>query len=404
MFTKSKPYKEILLPLLLGLLLCSMGIFTLIKRFQYIELNASDLYNDYSASKLLLSHQSIYSDLLNPNNHPPFVALLTIPLTLLPYRSACILWSILTIFLYFISGWLIYKELQLRIPKVFLLVLIGFALNWYPFQAHIALGQWSIQIGFCIILGWIFLRHQKDYVAGLLFGIACLIKLFPGLIILYLLFSKRWKALFTMFLTIVFGFIIAAFIIGPNDIILYFNSIVSRNSNDFMAFPINNSIIGILGKFFYTGGWVQPIFISPIPISFIAIILDIGLVIFLLGFLYRRSTNQYQWDIKFAMTIIVMVFVSPISWQHMLPMLMLPFGLIILRNQNKIFKYQYSLSLLALILFSLPDIQLANVLMDIFSPNRIPWYAAISLLSSDCGLVIIWILLYTLSKQELIPE
>jgi hypothetical protein len=294
--------------------------------------------------------------------------------------------------------------LQLQIPNKYLPAIIGFALCWYPFQAHIALGQWSIQIGFTIILGWLCLRNQKDYIAGLLFGFACLIKFYPGLIILFLLMSKRWKALFTMFFTIILGFIISTLIMGPNDIILYFTSIISIGTTNFMVFPINNSILGILGKFFYNGGWVQPIIISPIPISFLAILLNIGLVIFLLGFLNKQSSNQYLWDVKFAMTILVMFFASPISWQHMLPMLFLPFGLIISRFQNKIITYRYSLTLLALILFSIPDIQLARILMDLYSPNRIPWFVGIIFLSIDLGLVIIWLLLDTFSKQELIPE
>jgi len=71
------------------------------------------------------------------------------------------------------------------------IVAAGIALCWYPFQAHLALGQVSLLLITCLIGGWALIRRGREYEAGLLFALAILIKLFPGLVLLYLLL--RWK-------------------------------------------------------------------------------------------------------------------------------------------------------------------------------------------------------------------
>jgi hypothetical protein len=405
MSDKFKTYIDILI-FVIGLIFCCLGIYLLIFRVDYIELNSADLFQDYVAAQQFLLHDSIYSDISIPNYHPPFVAILIAPLALIPYRSVVLIWSGITILLYFLAGWIILKELHIRLSIKYRMVLIGFALCWYPFQAHIALGQWSIQIGVCIILGWMFLRHGKDYAAGFLFGFACLIKLYPGLIAIYLLFNKRWKALVVLISVVIFGLLISGLLLGPQDIIYYFSNIASRGSTDFSTFPCNYSIFGILGKFFYDGNWVKPIIISHLPISLVAFILDILLLVILVRFMFQLPSDQFSSDIKFSMTIITMFFISPVTWQHMLTILILPIGLLISKFQGRRTKSFYILSLFALVLFSIPDIQVGNLLMNLYYPYRTPWYIGIVFLSADVGLVILWMLLlnFTRSKSRLISR
>lgn len=297
---------------LLGIFFCMAAIYLMIVRLKFIEYSSGDLYQDYFAAKHLLNHESIYSDITHPNYHPPLAAFLVAPLILLPYWYACLLWSIITVFLYFTSGWFVFKELDIRIPYYYMMVIIGYSLCWYPFQANIALGQWSILIGTCMVIGWISLRHQKDFLAGVVLGLSCLIKLYPGLIIIYLLLTKRWKALVTMISVVLVGFLIMGIILGPREIIYYFTTIVPRDVNAFIAFPGNYSILGILEIFFSDGAWVRPIFISPIPINLLTLVLDIGVFIILVRLMLHLPINKDNNDIKYALTIITMFFISPL--------------------------------------------------------------------------------------------
>lgn len=386
----------------MGVLLCFSAIYLMIVRLKFIEYSSGDLYQDYFAAKHLLNHESIYSDITPQNYHPPLAAFLFAPLALLPYGYACLTWSIITIFLYFTSGWLVLKELEIHLPYYYLLVIVGYSLCWYPFQANIALGQWSILIGTCLVIGWICLRHQKDFLAGVVLGLSCLIKLYPGLIIIYLLLTKRWKALVTMLSVVLVGFLIMGIILGPNEIIYYFTTIVPRDVNAFIAFPGNYSILGILEIFFVDGGWVKPIFISPIPINLLALVLDLGVLIFFVRLMLQLPINKDNNDIKYAITIIAMFFISPLSWQHMLTILILPIGILLMQipSQGMKFKYRYSLALFVIVLLSIPDIEVGRFLIRLYAPNRIPWFSGLSFLAYDLGLLILCILLLRLRRTE----
>jgi len=388
--------------LLLGVLLCISAIYLLIIRLKFIEYSSGDLYQDYFAAKHLLNHESIYSDITHQNYHPPLAAFLFAPLALLPYWYACLTWSIITIFLYFTSGWLVLKELDFRLPYYYLLVIIGYSLCWYPFQANIALGQWSILIGTCLVIGWICLRHQKNFFAGVILGLSCLIKLFPGLIIIYLILTKRWKALVTMISVVLIGFLVMGIILGPSEIIYYFTMIVPRDVNAFIAFPGNYSILGIFEIFFWDGAWVKPIFISPIPINLIALVLDIGVLIILIRLMLHLPINTDNDDIKYALTIITMFFISPLSWQHMLTILILPISIILMKMPSQVMKhkYGYSLALFGIVLLSIPDIEVGRFLIRLYDPNRIPWLSGLLFLAYDLGLLILCILLLRLRRTE----
>ena len=387
---------------LLGIFFCMAAIYLMIVRLKFIEYSSGDLYQDYFAAKHLLNHESIYSDITHPNYHPPLAAFLVAPLILLPYWYACLLWSIITVFLYFTSGWFVFKELDIRIPYYYMMVIIGYSLCWYPFQANIALGQWSILIGTCMVIGWISLRHQKDFLAGVVLGLSCLIKLYPGLIIIYLLLTKRWKALVTMISVVLVGFLIMGIILGPREIIYYFTTIVPRDVNAFIAFPGNYSILGILEIFFSDGAWVRPIFISPIPINLLTLVLDIGVFIILVRLMLHLPINKDNNDIKYALTIITMFFISPLSWQHMLTILILPIGILLMKIPSQVMKYKYgySLALFVIVLLSIPDIEVGLLLIRFYYPNRIPWFSGLLFLAYDISLLILGILLLRSRRTE----
>ena len=388
--------------LFIGFAFCIIAIYLFTVRMTVFEISSSDFKQDYFAARHLINHESIYSDTVAVNNHPPITAFLVAPLALLPYQDAGIVWSILSACTYFATGWLIFRELKINLALEYLILLIGFGFCWYPFQGNIGLGQWSIIIGFCIAVSWICLKRNKEYLAGLLLGLACLIKLYPGLLLLYLLFTKRWKALLTTISVVVLGTVILGLILGPKEIIHYFLTVVPRNTSEYNTFPQNFSILGILGKYFANGNWIKPIFISPIPINLLALILDLGVLILLVRTMLRLPSDKDSNDIKYAVIIIAMFFISPVTWQHNLTILILPICLLLKKILDQSFKIKsgYLIPLLMLILFSLPDIQIGRLLMSLSYPDRLPWYLGLGFLYYDIGLVILWWLLLRLRKAE----
>ncbi len=382
--------------IIIGLLFCLAAIYLLNIRIRYLEYSSVDLQQDYYAARHLVNHESIYSDTEYINNHPPITALLMVPLSFLPYKDAAIIWTLLSIILYILSGWLVLRELNIHLPREYLLILIGFGLCWHPFLMNIGLGQWSIIIGLCIVLCWICLHHDRNILAGIILGLACLIKFYPGLLLVYLLLMKRWKALLATILVVILGTILIAMIIGPKEVIYYFTTVVPFDTKEYTASPENYSILGTLGKFFVGGYLIEPIFVSPIPINMLAIIFDFGVLAILVRNMCSLPIDKDSNDIKFALTLIAMLFISPLFWQHNLTIMTIPIFILLMSIVNKSIKLnsEYGLALLAMILLSLPDISIGRLLVSLTYLNRLPWYLGLVFLMYDIGLIILWVLLF----------
>jgi hypothetical protein len=115
-------------------------------------------------------------------------------------------------------------------------------------------------IAACLIGGWFCLRLKKEYIAGFLFAIATLMKLFPGLVLLYLLILKQWRALFATVSFLVIGLFVTGFIVGFDDMRTYAIIMVVRDIDDFRGYVLNHSIGGIVSRLFGKPmGWFEPL-------------------------------------------------------------------------------------------------------------------------------------------------
>lgn len=80
---------------------------------------------------------------------------------------------------YWGSLWCVLRTLQIHVGIQLGFAILGFLLCWYPFIAHIALGQVFLLLVASVLEAWWCLRHDQEWRAGILLGFACAIKLFP---------------------------------------------------------------------------------------------------------------------------------------------------------------------------------------------------------------------------------
>jgi hypothetical protein len=377
------------------------GVILVTIRLINVTSTGYDFRQDYLAAQHLLAGNSIYSDFQPENNHPPFAALIFIPFALLTFNIAILLWSILSIFLYVLSAWIVLNELNIRLSTEWKVALLGIGLAWYPFQGHIALGQLSLLIVLCLIGCWALLRRKNEYAAGFLLGFACLIKLFPIVIFLYLLLQKRWRSILSAVFVIVIGSLLTWAAAGTQDILHYFQVIAPKNANDYYTFPVNVSLAGVISRLFVDGQWVRPIVSSKITATLLISAANLGIILILACVILRAPRGSIADDMAFAMTCIAMLLLSPITWAHIFPILIMPMGVLlkIIIGQPK-----QSLqlgSLVALVMVSLPDVDIGYGLMQHYDPYRIPWFAGIMLAIPTIGLILLWVLLFLVRKFDM---
>jgi hypothetical protein len=399
----------------IGVVLIVVGALLLLTRMQNVVVVGSDFTQDYVAGQALRQGRTIYAPfgqddltaeklgtanpLLTPdgfaNNHPPFDAVLFLPMTFLPYDVAIYLWSVFSVVLYCVTIWIILRELKIELATHWKVLLAGLALCWYPFQAHIALGQISLLVIVCLVWCWALLRRGRDLPAGVLLGIACLIKLFPGVIVVYLLLRRRWRAAGAAIATLAAGGLLTLAVVGVPDTIDFFRRVAPLNGLANAPVPINYALSGVFHRLFGDGLWVNPAVSAPWVVSPLATLCSLALTALLAFIVWRSPATLHADDTTFSLACLVMLLASPITWQHIFPLLLLPLALLALDLARRFDRRRLALTLVVLVILSLPDIEIGRALMGYYRPYRMEWFAGQVFLIPTFGLLLLGWLVVT---------
>lgn len=358
-----------------GGVLIAAGLFIVFRYLQVYRFIPSDFTQDYHAAEALRAGETIYG---GRNHHPPLMAVLVVPLTFLPYETVFVLWGLGSLALYLACIWGVMRNLDLRLG-VWWVPLIGVALVWYPFLAHVALGQWSLIIATCVFGGWALLKRNHGMASGALFGFATALKLFPALVSLYLLTQRRWRALVLMGLAFVACTAFSFAVVGPADFWTYVYEEAPSNSARYVVFPTNHSLWGMTSRLLIDNRWVEPVVDAPQVAQGINITLC-GLVVGVLTLGLWRLPNAFSQDMGFAAVCVAMLLLSPLTWQNAFVLLVLPLGVLLRALQRHPTRRLRLTLLLLFILLTIPDIPWARTLITVSKSYPMPWPWGLALL------------------------
>ncbi len=186
-----------------------------------------DIYEPYKFNEMVREHGE--ADIfLNYTPIPPFTALFYAPFQLADSHTSKIIFSAISVLLFAIA---VYRFTKFLGADAYWLLLIPVALI-APMRANIFFGQTYLLISAMLMEGYISYQRDRKLLAGLLWGAAILLKLFPGIILLYLLFKKDFKMLgITLGIIAVISLITAA-VTGFGLNIEYFTHILPRMLNN----------------------------------------------------------------------------------------------------------------------------------------------------------------------------
>ncbi len=126
-----------------------------------------------------------------PMVYPPFHYVLVSPLSLLPYRWAVILWSVLSILAFCATAWLLVRYQQTvaaRFPLCF-----GAMIFFVPWIKCLSMGQKSTLLLLLFTGTFLLLQRGRNFQAGLVFGLVA-IKPQLGLVIgAVMLIKRQWS-------------------------------------------------------------------------------------------------------------------------------------------------------------------------------------------------------------------
>jgi alpha-1,2-mannosyltransferase len=146
-----------------------------------------------------------------PYNHPPFEALIFVPLTLLPYFAAFLLWDLMNLGILLALPFLLRRHIPLlqRIPIVgWLLVSLAF----FPVFIALLQGQDILLLLLLFTLAFVSLKRNADFAAGCWLGLGIFRFHLVVPFLLILLLRKRHKA--------ILGFLLVALALGGISIVV----------------------------------------------------------------------------------------------------------------------------------------------------------------------------------------
>jgi hypothetical protein len=301
----------------------------------------TDFSSFYGAALAYLGHTNPYQTILPSflttpkdlatNLNPPFFLLLISPLTLLSYTKASLIWAFSSLVLGSL-GALICFFLITNPPhfKKNYLVFIMLYLALYGTLMNTSYNQIGGFLFFFITTGFYCFMRRKEYWAGLFWGLAIAVKLFPALLFIFILGEKRYKlfwitsGFFVMFCSVPLLF---------HGTAAYVQMFKTLNSLIWYGNSWNASIYGYLFRLIINLHIQQ----NTMPVKLVYSILFIGL------FLWyakkskdlSRASQPYH---AYCLSLLMMLLLSPFGWIYYFSLLLMPLCIIHqkLCNSNKL--------------------------------------------------------------------
>lgn len=260
-----------------------------------------------------------------PYNHPPFEALVYLPLAYLPYSSAYFLALLVNLAtlaagIYIVQPWL--GNIRERFPILFVLVPLAF----FPMFYSLIQGQDSVFLWAIYCLAYSEFRRKRELTAGLLLGLG----LFKFHLVLpfafVLMLCGYWRSLVGIAISASVEFAVSLKIVGWNELLYYPRFILTINRQLHRGVIVPENMPNLRGLL---TGW--PI-LSPPPrwLEAALLLLSLGVLIWAA---YRWNPRKVHdvtaWNMGFSLALIATFLVGYHSYTYDMSFLLLPILLII---------------------------------------------------------------------------
>jgi alpha-1,2-mannosyltransferase len=265
--------------------------------------------------------------------YPPFAALTMTPMAFLPWwlvnalsNTATVVVSLVVLAWYLVPvadryGW----------PRWFTLAIAAcLAAVFEPLRETVSFGQVNMLLLFLVLADFRLLIGRRSRFGGVAIGLATAVKLTPGIFVLYLLITRRYRQAATALATTAAATVFAMLVAPDASRDFWTDALWDTDRVGSLSFISNQSLMGMVARFHQTdpstGLWI-------------------GLVLSTLGlWAWRVREAQRAGDeaAGVALTGLVGCLVSPVTWVHhlvwLMPALLLLFdrGLVAAGRQRQV--------------------------------------------------------------------
>ncbi|WFF09198.1 glycosyltransferase family 87 protein [Micromonospora sp. WMMD1076] len=251
--------------------------------------------------------------------YPPFAALVMLPMAYLPWSAAIVVSVTATVLASAVVVWRLLDPVARRSgwTRWFALaVALCLAAAYEPMRETVNFGQVNMLLLFLVAVDLLWLLPARSRWAGVGIGLATAIKLTPGIFLVYLLVTGRWRAALTTVGTAAVATLVAAGLFPDASREFWTEALWNTDRVGELAFVSNQSLRGVVAR------------LDPQHPSTIAWLVLVLLTLVVWVWRSRAAVAAGDEATGLALTGAVMCLVSPVTWVHHLVWL-LP-GLILL--------------------------------------------------------------------------
>jgi hypothetical protein len=296
--------------------------------------NYQQVYDTYSLN-ILIAEKGFTGVFVSYTPFPPFTSVVLAPFLLLPVYASKIVFNIFsaTLFLWVLTRSIKYFSIPTRV--VWLIPILFFI----PLRNNIFFGQAYLLLFALLMEGFLAYKKGKTVVASLLWGVAIVFKLFPLVVVFFLLVKKQYKQLVYC--------IAACMLLGIVSVVL--NGLAAWQYYVFTIFPransgeLNNSYTYVFQSafmllknlFVYDEVQNPQVAFNSMPVFVIVMALFKSLVLaFCVGVTLQKKAISF---IAFAGWITASLLLSPNGSTYSLVLLLMP--LLALANSRPVYVY-----------------------------------------------------------------
>jgi alpha-1,2-mannosyltransferase len=239
--------------------------------------------------------------------YPPFAALTMLPLSWVSELRAQVLSVIASSLLVVVTTWWLVSPVAARHswPRWFAVAIaVPLAYLMEPVRETIAYGQVNLFLVALVLLDMAALARGSRF-AGVGIGLAAAIKLTPGLFILYLVLTGRWRQAGVAMGTFLAA-TLAAFAVGPGTSVQFWTRTLFQTERiGRLGSADNQSVLGLLTRLAGSASWGGRLWV----VAALAVLV-VGMV------RARQAWRRGDELVGITLTGLTSCLVSPISWTH----------------------------------------------------------------------------------------
>lgn len=284
-----------------------------------------DLSVYYGAIRYWASGHDIYG-YVRPHaeygfTYPPFAALVMLPMAVLPWRVAIAINVTLTVLASAaVLHWLVDPIARRQgWTRWFALAIAAvLAAAFEPMRETVNFGQVNMVLVVLVLADLLLLVAPARRLAGIGIGLATAIKLTPGIFVLYLLVTRRWRAAGVAVLTASAATLVAALIAPDESRVFWTDAVFNTDRVGARSYISNQSLQGAVSRLYLDQPWSSALWL--------------GLAAAVLAVWWRRARAAARAGDEltgFTVTALVACLVSPFTWVHHLVWIMPAFALLV---------------------------------------------------------------------------